>query len=306
MEEVNDESIDLIFTDPPYFQYRAKDVKKLKNHKDVVTEFKFDDFETEKEYLNFIECILKDCFRVAKNGASGYLFCADDFVSYINRIIEKVGFQMRKVIHWHKTNPFPAISTRKMFANSIELLIHFSKGSPSRWNTKHVNEMHNYFNTKELIRNNILDDKNIIRSLIYKNINSESSDELFEFMYKISNEYKSKGKEVACNSLSNFIKEYNKKLRDNNTLTNLIERPICMGSERLQHETQKPLSVCTHFIEISSNKGDLILDPFMGSGTTAEAAIMCGRNYIGYEVNNKYYEIAYKRLNKDKNGNKLF
>jgi len=124
------------------------------------------------------------------------------------------------VIHWHKTNPFPAIHTRKMYANSMEMLVHFSKGSPKTWNHKHVNEMHNF-----------------------------------------------------------------------------IQAPICMGRERTKHKTQKPLRVCIPFIEISSDEGDLVLDPFMGSGSTAVAAKMLNRRFIGYELNEEFYQIANERLN---------
>jgi site-specific DNA-methyltransferase (adenine-specific) len=219
LKKMKDESVDLIFTDPPYFQYRAKNVKGLKNHKDVVTEFEFDLYKTEEEYLAFLEEVVVECFRVAKPGAAGYLFCGDDFVSYINKIIEKTGFQFRKVIHWHKTNPFPAIYTRKMYSNSMELIVHFSKGTPKTWNHKEVNKMHNF-----------------------------------------------------------------------------IETPICMGKERKAHKTQKPLKVCIPFIEISSNEGDLILDPFMGSGSTAVAAQKLGRNYIGFERSKEYCDIIKERL----------
>lgn len=219
MKKIADESVDLIFTDPPYFQNRAKNVKGLKNHKDIVTEFKFDGYESEEEYLIFLENILAECYRVAKIGASGYLWCGDDFVSYINRLVSKVGFQFRKVIHWHKTNPFPAIYTRKMFANSMELLVHFSKGTPKTWNHKPVNEMHNF-----------------------------------------------------------------------------IEAPICMGKERKKHETQKPLRVCIPYIEISSNENDLILDPFMGSGTTAVAALATNRKFVGFEKDKNYCKIIEERF----------
>lgn len=147
------------------------------------------------------------------------MFCGDDFVSYINRIVEKVGYSFRKVIHWHKTNPFPAIYTRKMYANSMEMMVHFSKGTPKTWNHKHVNEMHNF-----------------------------------------------------------------------------IQTPICMGKERTKHKTQKPLKVCVPYLEISSNEGDLVLDPFMGSGTTAVAAKKLKRNFIGFEMNPTYLEFAEGRL----------
>lgn len=220
LKKIPDASVDMLFTDPPYYQYRAQNMQGLKNHKDVVTEFEFDDFKSEEEYLQFLENVLAECYRVCKPGAAGYLWCGDDFVSYLNRIIEHAGFQFRKVIHWHKTNPFPAIYTRKMYANSMELLIHFSKGSPKTWNHKPVNQMHNF-----------------------------------------------------------------------------IESPICMGKERTMHKTQKPLKVCIPFIEISSNPGDLILDPFIGSGTTAVAAKMLNRNYIGFEINPEFSKIADQRLN---------
>ena len=214
LKKMESESVDLIFTDPPYFQYRAKNVKGLKNHKDVVTEFEFDLYQTEEEYLQFLENVLVECYRVAKPGAAGYLFCGDDFVSYINRLVEKTGFQFRKVIHWHKTNPFPAFYTRKMFSNSMEMMVHFSKGIPNTWNHKVVNQMHNF-----------------------------------------------------------------------------IETPICMGKERKAHKTQKPLKVCIPYIEISSNEGDVVLDPFMGSGSTAVAAYQLGRQFIGFERSTEYCDI---------------
>ena len=79
---------------------------------------------------------------------------------------------------------------------------------------------------------------------------------------------------------------------------NFIESPICMGAERYKHETQKPLKVCRPYIEISSNPGDLILDPFMGSGTTAIAALELDRQFIGFEIEDRYCEIINTRFEK--------
>ena len=53
-----------------------------------------------------------------------------------------------------------------------------------------------------------------------------------------------------------------------------------------------------HLVKIHSNKDDLILDPFMGSGTTGEACIRNNRNFIGVEIDKEYYDIAYQRLSK--------
>lgn len=63
-----------------------------------------------------------------------------------------------------------------------------------------------------------------------------------------------------------------------------------------EHETEKPLNIITDFVQLLSNKGDTVLDPFMGSGTTAIACINTDRNFIGFEINEKYHNIANTRI----------
>ena len=63
------------------------------------------------------------------------------------------------------------------------------------------------------------------------------------------------------------------------------------------HPTIKPLELVKRHIEHCSQKGDLILDPFMGSGTTAVACAETGRNYIGFEIDPNYHKIALGRVN---------
>lgn len=63
-----------------------------------------------------------------------------------------------------------------------------------------------------------------------------------------------------------------------------------------RHPTQKPLYLLTRIIEASTQKGDLILDPFCGSSTTGVAAIRLGRRYIGIDNNIEYLELSRRRL----------
>jgi len=79
--------------------------------------------------------------------------------------------------------------------------------------------------------------------------------------------------------------------------------PLVQGKERLRdtngralHPTQKPEEILRRIIIASSNKGDLVLDPFLGSGTTAVIAKKMGRDWIGIEKNKKYIEVAKKRI----------
>lgn len=67
------------------------------------------------------------------------------------------------------------------------------------------------------------------------------------------------------------------------------------------HPTIKPLEIVRNLILNSSNEGDIILDPFLGSGTTAVAAVNTNRHYIGFELNKDYFDIACKRLDEVEN-----
>lgn len=62
------------------------------------------------------------------------------------------------------------------------------------------------------------------------------------------------------------------------------------------HPTQKPVEALKEVIETYSRKGDIVLDPFMGSGSTALAAKLTARDYIGYELEKAYHSAAVKRL----------
>lgn len=83
-----------------------------------------------------------------------------------------------------------------------------------------------------------------------------------------------------------------------NVLHDFVETPVTPNSERKcgKHPTQKPKNLIKHFIKILSKPSDVVLDPFMGSGTTGVVSKELGRNFIGIEMNEKYYEIAKRRI----------
>lgn len=64
------------------------------------------------------------------------------------------------------------------------------------------------------------------------------------------------------------------------------------------HPTMKDIKVITYLIEVLSNEGDTVLDPFIGSGTTAVAALKTNRNCIGFEIDENYFNIAQDRINR--------
>lgn len=104
------------------------------------------------------------------------------------------------------------------------------------------------------------------------------------------------------------MKKYNqgKQLRD------VWEFPIVQGKERIKgknnralHPTQKPLELFTRLVEMASNEGDVVLDPFIGSGTSAIACLKTKRKFIGIDNNVEYVKIANKRLQEYKEQTKV-
>ena len=79
-------------------------------------------------------------------------------------------------------------------------------------------------------------------------------------------------------------------------------RNAALGKPRQNfHPTVKPLKLFSYILTLASREGDLVLDPFVGSGTTAIGCKMLNRNFIGFEINQEYVTIANARLSKEKN-----
>jgi site-specific DNA-methyltransferase (adenine-specific) len=95
-----------------------------------------------------------------------------------------------------------------------------------------------------------------------------------------------KGKNATFNS------EYDK---------GIYNHPLCNGKERLDHPTQKPLSLIREIVEKHSKSGDLVLDTFAGTGTTAHACLLTERRFIMVERDESYYRIMRDRIDSETN-----
>lgn len=85
---------------------------------------------------------------------------------------------------------------------------------------------------------------------------------------------------------------------ENKMIHDFIETSVVSNGEKKvgKHPTQKPIALLEHFVKLLSNEGDLVIDPFMGSGSTGVVCKKLNRNFIGVELDKEYYEIAQRRL----------
>lgn len=239
-KEIDKDSIDLIFADPPYnLSGNGLKWKGNKTGGDWYMVNEDWDKMTVPEYMNFTKKWVKACHKVLKKNGSIYISCTYHNIAEVMIALKYTGFKVNNVITWQKSNPMPNM-TKRVFTHSTEFVVWAVKGK--KW----------IFNYEEL-----------------KRINPE----------------RQKSGDL-------------KQMRDVWTM------PLVQGDERLRgtnrralHPTQKPEALLRRVIVASSKKGDLVLDPFLGSGTTAVVAKRLGRRWIGIEKNKKYAKAAVKRIN---------
>jgi site-specific DNA-methyltransferase (adenine-specific) len=87
-------------------------------------------------------------------------------------------------------------------------------------------------------------------------------------------------------------------LRKGKYATNILRVPSLKGSskEKVGHPSQKPIGLISKLVASGSRPGDLVLDPFLGSGSTAEACELAKRKWLGIELDPAYVEMSSKRI----------
>ena len=236
LKEMPENSIDLIFADPPYNLQLHGDLYRPNQTRVDGVDDKWDQFSSFEEYDQFTNDWLKACKRVLKKDGTIWVIGSYHNIFRVGKIMQDLGFWTLNDIVWIKTNPMPNFRGTR-FNNAQETLIWAAKSQKSRY-TFHYKSMKAFGDDKQM------------RSDWYI--------------------------------------------------------PICNGKERIKlngekaHSTQKPEALLYRVIVATSNPGDVVLDPFMGSGTTGAVAKKLGRNFIGIEKEDFYIKIANERIKKVK------
>ena len=236
LKKIPENSIDLVFMDPPYFlQLPKKKLKRWNVKSDVEgVDDEWDKFNSFEEYDEFISTILEEIRRVMKENATIWVISTYHSIYRIGKMLQDKKYWILSNIIWAKSNPMPNwLGVR--FTNATETLI-----------------------------------------------------------------WASKDKEVKKYT---FKKELAKKYGVGKVGANIWLIPLCTGKERLKdengnkiHSTQKPLELLKRIIEITSNEGDLILDPMAGVGTTGYVAKTLNRKFIMIEKEDKYIDAISNRF----------
>ena len=225
LAELDDNSVDLILTDPPYqlgefMQSRNAGVHRMRDN--FLVSAGWDNGDRDSVHT-LLEDVISESARVLKKRGALVMFLSTRLLSPVQEMADANKLYYKTTGVWHKTNPMP-LNMNLHFVSSTELWVYYVAG----------------------------------------------------------------GRTGTFNN-------------DGKVVHNFVETSVTPKSQRAfgKHPTQKPVELMEHFVSLLSNPGELVVDPFLGSGTTAVAAHNLGRRVIGSEIDPKYAEITRKRCGLD-------
>lgn len=234
MNQMEENSVDLIFADPPYNLQLGEALTRPDNTNVSGVYEEWDSFESLATYDAYTREWMTAARRILKDDGAIWVIGSYHNIFRVGYILQDLGFWILNDIIWNKTNPMPNFKGTR-FTNAHETLIWASKSAHSKYT---------------------------------------------------------------------FNYEAMKALNEDTQMRSDWQIPLCTGKERLKdgegnklHPTQKPEGLLYRVLMASTNVGDVVLDPFFGTGTTGAVAKKLGRNFIGIERDANYVKGAQARIN---------
>jgi site-specific DNA-methyltransferase (adenine-specific) len=258
LKEIEANKVDLIYFDPPFFTQRKHSL----TNKDNSKTYEFDDkYNSMEEYLELVENVLAQSKRVLKNTGSVFLHCDKTASHNIRVVMDKVfgreNFQSEIIWSYKRWS-----NAKKGLLNAHQVIFFYSKTQDFKFNTLYTD----YSATTNL--DQILQDRE-------RNENGKS-------VYK-----KDENGNIVLGKEKKGV-----------PLSDVWEIPYLnpKAKERTGYPTQKPVLLLNQILNIVTEEGDLVVDPFCGSGTTCVSAKSLKRQFIGIDISKDAVELANSRL----------
>ena len=258
LKKISDNSVNLVYLDPPFFSQKEHELSSRSDGR--VYSFS-DKFSSRNEYISFMSSVLKEIYRILADDGSVFLHC-DRYASHylreeLDSIFGEDNFQSEIIWSYKRWS-----NSKKGLLNAHQNIYFYSKAKDFKFNQFYTD----YSPSTNI--DQILQER-------ARNAKGKSG-------YKKDTD-------------GNVVFAYEKK---GVPLSDVWEIPFLnpKAKERCGYPTQKPVKLLQRIIELASNEGDIILDPFCGSGTTCVAAKSLNRNYIGIDKNVDAVSLSEKRL----------
>jgi DNA modification methylase len=252
---------------------------------------------------------LVELHRVLKSTGSLYLHCDPTASHYLRLILDAVfgGDRFQNEIIWKRTT---AHSSAKKWAPVHDVLLYYTKSNTSVWNSPrtaydpaYLDKYYKFDDGDGRLywRDNLCaaGTRNGRSGVPWRGIDPAAKGMHWKYTVEKLDELDKDGRIYwPQRGTMPQYKRYREELKGKavSDIWDDIDRINPVGSERIGFPTQKPLALLTRIIETSSNKGDVVLDPFCGCGTAIEAALTLERTWFGIDIADVAVDIIAKRL----------
>ena len=291
MQKIPDSSIDMVCTDPPYFLDGLgndwnKQMLDNKGSSAIVGNLpkgmRFDRNQS-KKFNEFYSKVSSEVYRILKPGGAFISFSSPRLYHSMAMAIEDAGFEIRDMLGWIYTQ-----SQVKAFSQN-HIIENDKKMDPEQ--KQALKDACNNWKTPQL--------KPAIEPmcLAVKPIEGRYIDNFQKYGTGLMNTSE-ETKTGEGFFPSNIITTDN--IEESMDRVFLVSKPNKKEKgEYNTHLSVKPVSLIAHLLKLFTKEGAIILDPFMGSGTTAVACIQSKRKYIGFDINTEYIKITEKRIEEE-------
>lgn len=282
IKTIPDQSIDVIVTDPPYGTLKHR-------------------IETDVD----IPLFFKECKRILKPNGFLVYFGMQPTLTTWNAEAFKLFTYKNEVIWYKKNHSSPLLDMMRLYENITIVL----NGKSRKYNPVRIPYMDTLFSFAEFIEKSSVDKIGSELKSVLKN-----KDKLEQVINSFNGVpvYVDEGRGNEYATISSRIKKEKiyisnaKKIIRGMKARNVVgftphnKQRFNIESHNIKHPTVKPIQLIEYLISLVSNEGDVILDPFMGSGTTGIACRNLNRSFIGFEIFEDYYDIAVQRITQQK------
>ena len=272
MKPLADGSVDHVITDPPYLYL---------DHK---LDRQFDE-----------EAFFTECKRVIKKTGSLVFFGRAPSVCKWVCICDALGFKFKEELVWDKKR----ISTPCLnILRKHEMAYVFGAGSCFTINKVKIDVYADRWNKEEAYKF-----ERDLRDFVNKMKSIETGEEFLEWRhgnYTVKQKHKHK---ISGGFSMTMATEHSHRMYKTYSEGLTLQSIIACGRDHYtaQHPTQKPVELMQYLIKLVSKEGEVVLDPFMGGGSTGVACRNLNRQFIGCEIDEEYYNIAANRIEKEGN-----
>lgn len=288
LKDVPDESIDLIYIDPPFNSNRNYETF----WGDTQEKRAFDDrFGDSKAYIDYMRPRVLEIYRVLKKTGSFYYHCDWHASHYVKIMLDQIfnfnNFQNE--IIWKRKS---SSASKKSLADAHDSIFYYTKSKELTFNQQYKEYSEDYLSTNYRHK----DEKGRYRLHdVVANPALGGSSPRYEYKgyvpetrWLLSQEHlealDKEGKLVWSKTGKPYRKLYLNEMKGEPLSDVWTDINIALGKERRGFPTQKPLALMERILQLSSNKGDVVLDAFCGCGTTIIAAQKLGRKWIGIDI----------------------